>query len=1024
MEKQAYLEKPSHLDLIKSRLVISERWQRLAVLFAVFLIVLMPRLLGLDVFITADEDDQIMFANHFLKSALRGDWSGILILGYPGVPTLILGAIGVGLRYVAHYAGWLPLSWVQADFFTTVDQVTTQFGVFDHPYDFLVWVRVPLVLTASLSILGIYLLAKRLIDERIALLATLIIAFDPFILAHSRVIHVDAPLSYFMFLSFLAFLLYLDRGAWKWLILSGLCGGLAVLSKTPAGLLGPILIVSGALYAMLPPPGIPRSLRWKRLVIALVVWGLIALVAIFALWPTMWSHPLFAIQSLIRNLYSVNSGAHPTTGIFWGDWQTDQNPLYYLIVFPYHLTPLTTVGVLGGLVMIVAGLIARGRKLDNWLTRVLPLALGLVAYAAIFVAPVSAVARRGDRYILPVFFVSGLLSALALWWIATLIKSRLSISRFEIAPLHLVGLALLLQILFVLFYHPYYLAYFNPLMGGYRTAPYRINIGWGEGLDLAARYLNNLDRDETPMVASWYSSQFAPYYKGQTIDLSNQEAALTADYTVFYLNQVQRGFPSQEILSYFRQREPAHVVKVGGIEYAWIYEGPIIGQTPQKNFAFPVEALLGGAARLYGVDVPVVEMPADTYASSKTEIENGPYLGYQEVGEGLPVTLYWETLGSIQDNHGKTNAYIHLVDDQGNIWGKVDRLILAGLWRPIRWNPGFFLRDEYKLPLDPATPPGTYHLEVGLYDFETGTSYGVAKNIGEITLTPPKRVPEVADITIDNLTSIAINDSLKLLGHDYIDLELPPGAEVAGKIYWEATRTLDKEYNVEFSFVDKNGEKYTIARQLLSPSFPLSQWRRSEIMAVAYRFHVPAFAPPGEYPILVTITDADTDEKVGQPLTLVYITVKAQERHFELPDNVTPISAVLNDEIELVGYRLHNEAVKYRGTVDLTLYWRSLKFADTNYTVFVHAVGPDQVIRGQWDSVPVQGASPTSGWVPGEIIEDSYEVPMNKKAPAWKYDIFVGMYDSLTGERLSIFSPVAPVSEDRVWLGQVQQLEE
>ena len=68
----------------------------------------MPLLLSLDVFITADEDDQIMFANHFLKSALRGDWSGILILGYPGVPTLILGGVGVGVALLSSLRGLAP----------------------------------------------------------------------------------------------------------------------------------------------------------------------------------------------------------------------------------------------------------------------------------------------------------------------------------------------------------------------------------------------------------------------------------------------------------------------------------------------------------------------------------------------------------------------------------------------------------------------------------------------------------------------------------------------------------------------------------------------------------------------------------------------------------------------------------------------------------------------------------------------------------------------------------------------------
>ena len=186
-----------------------------------FLVILLPRLLSLDAFLTADEDDQIMFAHLFLKSAWQIDWADDLVLGYPGVPTLILGAIGVGLRYLFHYTGWLPLPWATADLMTTLDQVTTRFGVFEYPMDFLLWVRIPMVVVASLSIFGIYLLARRLLDERLALLGALIIAFDPFILAHTRVIHVDAPLSYFMFLSFLAFLLYLDQGVWKWLLLSG-----------------------------------------------------------------------------------------------------------------------------------------------------------------------------------------------------------------------------------------------------------------------------------------------------------------------------------------------------------------------------------------------------------------------------------------------------------------------------------------------------------------------------------------------------------------------------------------------------------------------------------------------------------------------------------------------------------------------------------------------------------------------------------------------------------------------------------
>ncbi len=268
-----FIEKSSSQSLVKSKLSLNISWQNFVLPLAVFLVALLPRLLSLDTFLTADEDDQLVFAHLFLKSVWKGDFTGVLVLGYPGVPTLVLGTLGVGLRYLLHYSGWLPLPWVTAGLIPTINQVAGQYGVFAYPLDMIAWVRGPMVIVASLSVMGIYLMARRLVDERLALLGTLIIAFDPFFLAHSRILHVDAPLAYFMFLSFLAFLLFLDKGTWKWLLLSGFFGGLAGLSKTPAALLGPILVISGLIYALLPPPELPHSVRWKRLVMALLGWG-------------------------------------------------------------------------------------------------------------------------------------------------------------------------------------------------------------------------------------------------------------------------------------------------------------------------------------------------------------------------------------------------------------------------------------------------------------------------------------------------------------------------------------------------------------------------------------------------------------------------------------------------------------------------------------------------------------------------------------------------------------------------------
>ena len=74
-----------------------------------------------------------------------------------------------------------------------------------------------------------------------------------------------------------------------------------------------------------------------------------------------------------------------------------------------------------------------------------------------------------------------------------------------------------------------------------------------------------------------------------------------------------------------------------------------------------------------------------------------------------------------------------------------------------------------------------------------------------------------------------------------------------------------------------------------------------------------------------------------------------------------------------------------------------------NYKVFRHLVGPDGRFYGQVDSVPQEWASPTSSWLPGEIILDDCEIEVAIDAPPGNYALEVGMYDPDTMQRLPVF---------------------
>ena len=129
---------------------------------AIFLIALLPRVLGSETFITYDEYDQLEFSARFLDAVSNQAWRDALVLGYPGVPTMGLGALGLWLYYQTSDT---PLSSVmispirpgQTDVEPTqfVDPVNLYLllnTIHADPLAYLQAVRLPLAIVASLTL--------------------------------------------------------------------------------------------------------------------------------------------------------------------------------------------------------------------------------------------------------------------------------------------------------------------------------------------------------------------------------------------------------------------------------------------------------------------------------------------------------------------------------------------------------------------------------------------------------------------------------------------------------------------------------------------------------------------------------------------------------------------------------------------------------------------------------------------------------------------------------------------------------
>lgn len=85
-------------------------------------------------------------------------------------------------------------------------------------------------------------------------------------------------------------------------------------------------------------------------------------------------------------------------------------------------------------------------------------------------------------------------------------------------------------------------------------------------------------------------------------------------------------------------------------------------------------------------------------------------------GDVLPLTLHWEALREGLDRY---KVFVHVLDEQEKIWGQRDSEPAGGARPTSDWRLGEQVEDRIGVPLDENVPPGTYQVELGLYDPET-----------------------------------------------------------------------------------------------------------------------------------------------------------------------------------------------------------------------------------------------------------------------------------------------------------------
>jgi hypothetical protein len=108
------------------------------------------------------------------------------------------------------------------------------------------------------------------------------------------------------------------------------------------------------------------------------------------------------------------------------------------------------------------------------------------------------------------------------------------------------------------------------------------------------------------------------------------------------------------------------------------------------------------------------------------------------------------------------------------------------------------------------------------------------------------------------------------------------------------------------------------------------------------------------------------------------------------------------------------------GLIPLELRWRALSPLDARYKVFVHVGLPDAPPVAQNDAEPQAGLRPTDTWQPDEVIVDRRAVWLKPGTPPGRYGVYLGLYDSATGQRLPAAPADGATQSDRLLLGEIE----
>lgn len=472
----------------------------------------------------------------------------------------------------------------------------------------LVAMRFPAVTLGALSCVIVYLFSYNLVpSKKMALLSGLALAFSPLFTAQTSLAVLDGSVAFFYVCAIWLFYRAARFGSVKDLVISSICAGLAFgSSETGFGIL---LILGGWVSVLLVRkdeqgtlPGLNSKSKWH-----LLIWLVLALAVFYVAWPWLWGDP---IGQFLKNVRLF------TTGHVRGGWKD-----FFLLPFDYYVVLFFVTTPVTLLILYGVGII--GSVSCSELRREILLLLLWVTIPTI-VLGLPFVVRVGVRTITFIVPSLSILTGIGIFRLNSLIatmKTKEICYRACCRALRktlifiFVVLALCLLVVENAKIHPYYLDYYNQLVGGTNGAKDTFLVGWwGEGMDKAIEFIDTHAKANSTV---WiYGPKSVALYHSTRVDLNKTLAG-----EPLFHARAEWGMPQQvdksiltvrrgDLTFYFpyyyperHQQLDSDYVRALGVQYVLVYRFytyPGILDSVNYNF---VTALMNSKQAAYTVAI-------------------------------------------------------------------------------------------------------------------------------------------------------------------------------------------------------------------------------------------------------------------------------------------------------------------------------------------------------------------------------------------------------------------------------------